>query len=207
MITFGQFLEHKHNDSIVSECAHLMVEMEVNPYEYIYESLKEIDPVLAEGWWDGVKQFAGNAWNAAKQVGKSVWDGGGLKHGLKQAADTMSGPVAKFDAVERSLQDLVNLLKTDKRFERFQSSTGQGHISDYLGKVLADLQKDKAAVPQMLNTQVDQNYGTRQDLANQNAQAAAAAAAAPLTPGASAAPPQQSNQPARRANPRRRAGP
>lgn len=171
MITFNEFLEHKRVESVVTECAYLMVELDVEPYEYIYESLKKVDPVLAEGWWDGVKDMAGRAWNAAKQVGKSVWDGGGLKHGIKQASDTVAGPVAKFDAVERALTDLVNILNKDERFQNFQSKSGQGSVGKYLAKVLEDLKVDKSRVPQLMQTQVAQNYGTRRDAeAEQKAQ-------------------------------------
>jgi hypothetical protein len=198
MITFGQFLEHKHNDLVVKECTHLMVEMEIDPYVYIYESLKEIDPVLAEGWWDGVKQFAGNAWNAAKQVGKGVWDGGGLKHGLRQAADTLAGPVAKFDAAERALGDLVKLLNNDERFQdKFKSSTGQGSVGQYLAGVLESLKKDKESVPQMMNAQVKQDYGTRKDVDDQNSAAAAAKAGGAAQPAPTQAAP-QTNQPAQK---------
>lgn len=160
MITFNEFLEHKRVDSTITECAHLMVELDVNPYEYIYESLKEIDPVLAEGWWDGVKAAAGNVWQGVKRfVGDTA---AGVKAGAKQAADAVAGPVAKFDAVERALTDLVNLLNKDERFMgKFQSSTGRGTVGQYLGAVLKALQKDKQALPKLMQTQVSQSYGTR----------------------------------------------
>lgn len=182
MITFNEFLEHKSVESTIRECAHLMAEMDVEPHRYIYECLKEIDPVLAEGWMDGIRDFAGRAWNAAKQIGGSVWDGGGLKHGLKQAADTVAGPVAKFDAVERALTDLVKLLNTDEKLKKFKTSAPdyKGHtVGEYLARVLASLQQDKAAIPQIMQTQVKQKYGTRQDVEDQ-----AGTGAAPATPSA-----------------------
>jgi len=162
MINFNQFLEHKRNDFVIKECAQLMVEMDVNPYEYIYECLKEIDPVLAEGWWDGVKSFGKSLFNAGKAfVGDTAR---GAVAGYRQAADAVSGPVAKFDAVNRALTDLVNILEQDPRFKDFQSSTGQGTVGQYLSGVLASLQKDAQNIPKMHDTQVTQKYGTRAEV-------------------------------------------
>jgi hypothetical protein len=188
MITFNQFLESKRIQNTITECSHLMVEMNVNPYEYIYESLKEIDPILAEGFWDGVQSFAKNVWNAGGQFASNV--GQGAKAGYKQAADTVAGPVAKFDAAERALASLVDSLK-DKKFDKFRSSAKgfNGNVRDYLDRVLASLRVDKQQVPQLMQTQVKQNYGTRDAVQGQQAPAAAPAAnpAAPLNAGAPAA--------------------
>ena len=51
MISFNGFLENKKAENTIRECANLLAERDVDPYVYIYESLKEIDPVLAESWW------------------------------------------------------------------------------------------------------------------------------------------------------------
>lgn len=166
MITFNQFLEHKRVESTITECAHLMAEMEVNPYEYIYESLKEIDPVLAEGWWDNVKATAGNLWQGAKQVVKGAWSGGGLKQGLTQAADTIAGPAAKFDAAVRALADLEKTLSSNPDvFKNFNSSTGKGTVLDFVKIVKSNLEKDKQAMPKVQDAQVTQNYNTRGNIA------------------------------------------
>jgi hypothetical protein len=207
MITFNEFLEHKRVESTMTECAHLMVELDVNPYEYIYESLKEIDPVLAEGWWDGVKAAAGNVWQGVKRfVGDTA---AGVKAGARQAADAVAGPVAKFDAVERALTDLVGLLKKDQRFQNFQSSTGKGSVGQYLGAVLNALQKDKQALPQLMQTQVNQNYGTRAqaDAENKGQPAQAAKPAMDMSKlGGAEAPPAAATTPAARSWERRSAG-
>lgn len=181
MISFNEFVENKRADGAIVECASIMVEMDVEPHRYIYESLKEVDPVLAESWWDGVKSFAGNAWNAAKQVGKGVWDGGGLKHGLAQAADTVAGPVAKFDSAVRALESLKKTL-SDPKFSNFQSSTGKGTVADYISIILHHLNKDKAAMPQMGAAQVSQSYDTRGNLAGAQAPASAPKASPAAVP-------------------------
>lgn len=168
MITFNEFLEHKRVESVIVECAHLMVELDVEPYEYIYESLKKVDPVLAEGWWDGVKDMAGKAWTAAKQVGKSMWDGGGLKHGLQQASDTMSGPDAKFAAADRALTDLVKILQRPE-FQDFKTKDGGHKILDYYTNVLKDLRDNRNHMPKMTGAQVKQDYATKGQVKAQNA--------------------------------------
>jgi len=161
MINFNQFLEHKRNDFVVKECAQLMVELDVDPHRYIYECLKEIDPVLAEGWWDGVKSFGKSLFNAGKAfVGDTAR---GAVAGYRQAKDAVSGPVAKFDAVSRALEDLVKMLERPE-FNEFQSSTGQGTVKQYLSGVLERLQADKNAIPKLHDTQITQKYGSRADV-------------------------------------------
>lgn len=163
MKTFNEFLENKTVGAQIKECAEMLSEMDVNPHEYIYESLKKIDPVLAEGWMDGIKSFASNLWTGARQFAGDVAKG--AQTGYNRAADTVAGPAAKFDAAERALQDLVNSLKKDERFKNFRSSAQgfKGNVGDYLQRVLDSLRVDKAAVPQLMQTQVKQRYGTRQD--------------------------------------------
>lgn len=183
MITFNEFLERKNVAAAITECANLMAEMDVEPHQYIYECLKEIDPVLAEGWMDGIKNFAGRAWNAAKQIGSGVWDGGGLKHGLKKAGDTMAGPAAKFDAAERALVDLEKVLN-DEKFAGFMSSTGRGSVLQYVQAVKKALMKDKEAIPQLMAAQVKQDYGTRKAVNDQENNAGKPATAAAPAPAA-----------------------
>lgn len=160
MVGFAKFVETRQLDSMLIECSSLMTELDVEPHRYIYESLLEFDPVFAENWWQGVKDFAGNIWKGVKQFAGDV--GKGAQTGYKRAADTVAGPVAKFDAVDRALQDLVNVLKRPE-FQNFKSSSGQGNVAQYLEKVLKDLRSDKQNMPQMQPTQVKQSYGTRQD--------------------------------------------
>lgn len=179
---FSEFVENKNIQAQVRECAEILSGMEANPYECIYESLKEIDPVFAEGWWDGVRSFAGNLWKGARQFAGDVAKG--AQTGYNRAADTVSGPVAKFDAAERALQDLVKSLDKDERFKNFRSSAEgfRGSVRDYLNRVLASLRVDKASVPQLMQTQVKQKYGTRQDAENQAGAAQAATDEAPAQP-------------------------
>jgi hypothetical protein len=172
MATFGEFVEGKRVNGLIVECANLMAEMDVEPNQYIYESLKRVDPDLAENWWQGVSNFATNVGQGVKQFFSNV--GQGAKAGYKQAADTIAGPVAKFDAAERALQSLVDVLR-DERFKDFKSSakhTKGASVAEYIDRVLASLRVDKQAVPQLMQTQVNQNYGTRGQVQDQQQQQA-----------------------------------
>lgn len=166
MITFNDFLETKKNEAVIAECANLMADMEVNPYVYIYESLKKVDPVLAEGWWDGVKNFASNAWQGVKQFAGNVAQG--VKAGYNQAADTIAGPVAKFDSAIRALEDLKKVLSNND-FSNFMSSTGRGTVAQFVDLVKNSLEKDKGSIPQRSDTKVSQPYATRDQVAAQRA--------------------------------------
>ena len=170
MKTFNEFVENKHVEGAIVECANLMTEMDVDPHQYIYESLKKVDPALAEGFWDGVQNFAKNVGTGVKQFFTNV--GQGAKAGYNQAADTIAGPVAKFEAAKRALGDLVKVLGAPE-FANFLSTTGKGKVVDYVKQVLADLEQDAKAMPQRTDTKVSQPYAAQQDVAAQRAQAAA----------------------------------
>lgn len=162
MISFNGFLENKKAENTIRECANLLAERNVDPYVYIYESLKEIDPVFAENWWDGVKSTASNLWQGVKQFGGNVAQG--VKAGYNQAADTISGPVVKFDNAVRALDDLLKVLNSDGVFQKFQSSSGQGNVIQYIEKVKKDLLADKGQIPQRTDTKVSQPYDSRDNV-------------------------------------------
>ena len=150
---FNEFVEMKLVDAQINECAALFSEMDVDPYEYIHECLKDVDSVFAEGWWDGVREFGKNLWKGVSQFAGDT--AAGARAGFNKAADTVAGPVAKFDAAERALKDLVDLLNKDQRFEKFKN------VSDYIGKVLENLRSYKQMVPQLGDTEIKQDYRTR----------------------------------------------
>jgi hypothetical protein len=176
MITFNEFLEHKRVESTITECAHRMVEMNVDPYEYIHECLKGVDPVLAEGFWDGVANFAKNVGTGVKQFFGNV--GQGARAGYNQASDTVAGPTAKFAAAKRALQDLQKVLERPE-FNDFQSGSGRGSVAKYISEILSQLETDEKNMPQRTDTKIDQRYATSGEVKNQRA-----AANAPQQPSA-----------------------
>jgi hypothetical protein len=170
MITFNEFVEHKRLEGVIAECANMMADMDVEPHRYIYESLKRVDPVLAEGWWDGVQKFARNVGTGVKQFFTNV--GQGAKAGYNQAADTIAGPAAKFDAAARALADLEKVL-SNPQFANFMSSTGRGSVLQYVQQVKKDLEEDRNAMPQRTDTKVSQPYDKSGNVEAQRSQVAA----------------------------------
>lgn len=169
MITFNEFLEHKRVEAAIAECVHLMVEMDIDPHQYIYECLKEIDPALAEGWMDGVKNFAGNVWKGVQRFAGDTAKG--VAAGAKGAADAIAGPAAKFDAASRAMEDLAKILKRPE-FEGFMFTSTEGkkeNLAGYIQKVLGNLRDSRNQMPAMANTEVKQDYATRGAVKAQNA--------------------------------------
>jgi hypothetical protein len=184
MKTFIEFVEHKNLEKEIKKCAELMVEMDVNPTEYILRYVSnepEAEKCLfeyidfQEGIWDNVKDFAGRVGGAAKAIGGSIWNGGGLKHGISQAKDIMAGPASKFDTALRAMNDLANSLGKGYKdangnvvsFNNIQSTgttTAGGKISvvDYIKKLTALLEKESQNMPKLQAAQVSApNMGPR----------------------------------------------
>jgi hypothetical protein len=155
MKTFNEFIEQKNINFLVGSIANLMVEMNINPAQYILEHSPNVE--LDEGFMDGLRAFKNNAWNAVKQFGSNVMKGGGIQGGYKQAMDTMAGPATKFDSAVRVLTDLANQLEKNPQTASFPSASSPGSLlHDYLKKVLSDLQKEKDNMPKMQNATVTQ---------------------------------------------------
>jgi len=160
MKTFNEFIEQKNINTLVESIAGLMVEMDINPAEYILENAPETE--LDEGFMDSLKAFGKNAWSAAKQFGKNVWDGGGIRGGAAQAADTLAGPASKFDSAARVLTDLVNQLQKNPQTASMPSSTNPRQtVASYLGGILKGLMKEKENIPKMQDAQVSMPMAPR----------------------------------------------
>jgi len=172
MKTFYEFVDHKNLEKAIIECATLMVELDVSPTDYILEYVSK-DPEaekclleyikIQEGILDGVKDFAGRALGAAKAIGGSVWNGGGLKYGLQHAQDVMSGPAAKFDTAKKALQNLVDSLKKGYKDNSgntvsFSSIPSAGapkyNIVQYVNQLLKNLEREHGNMPKLQQTAV-----------------------------------------------------
>jgi len=160
MKNFHQFIESKKLESEISVAAQLMVEMDVNPVEFILDYVKsdrELEASLLEyieiqeGILDGLKAFGGNALKAAQQFGQNVWSGGGIKGGITQASDTMSGPVAKYDSAVRVLNDLVKAIESRDDTREMKTAGGSDTISGRIRKIIKELTRQKDMIPQMVS--------------------------------------------------------
>lgn len=168
MKTFNEFIEHKKLEKVVYEAAELMVELDVDPAQYILSYVSK-DPVVETalleyieineaGMWDGIRNlgggFVGRAIDAGKQFAGNVWggkSGGGITGGWKQAADTLMGPKAKFDTAVRVLGDLVNsLMKNDVTKDMVADTpSGKMPIAKYIEDIVKSLNKQKEMIPVM----------------------------------------------------------
>lgn len=208
MKTFIEFVEHKSFEKVVVECANLMVEMDVDPSEYILNYVSK-DPEaekclleyieIQEGLWDSVKDLGSRIGGAAKAIGGSLWSGGGLKYGLQQAKDVMSGPSSKFNHALKVMDDLVKALEkgyTDPNtkqvvsFDKIPAGGSYGSrsgdsIVTWIKKLREELKSQASQVPKLKPTNVQAPEMAPRGPAA--APAAAPVAAAP-SPGASAAP-------------------
>lgn len=160
MKNFHQFIESKKLESEISVAANLMVELDLNPAEFILEYVKndkEMEAALLEyltiqeGILDGIKAFGSNALKAAQQFGQNVWSGGGIKGGMTQAADTLSGPVAKYDSAVRVLNDLVKSLESRDDTRTMRTKGGTSTIPERIRLIVKELTRQKDMIPQMVS--------------------------------------------------------
>lgn len=160
MKNFHQFIESKKLESEISIAANLMVELDLNPAEFILEYVKndkEMEAALLEyitmqeGILDGIKAFGTNALKAAKQFGQNVWSGGGIQGGITQASDTISGPVAKYDSAVRVLNDLVKSLESRDDTRMMKTKGGTSTIPERIRLIVKELTRQKDMIPQMVS--------------------------------------------------------
>jgi len=159
MKTFHEFVENKNLELVITEAANTFVKSDIEPTQYILEYVSkdpEIEKCLVEyiNYQENILKAAGqsvsNAWNAAKQIGSSMWSGGGLKHGLSQAKDTLTGPSTKFDYAVKVMKDLVSALMKDEKFRSIPSSAHpRFNVVQYIQQLVKNLERESANIPKM----------------------------------------------------------
>lgn len=165
MKTFNQYIQKKEIDSLVETAANLMVELDINPSEFVLEYVSkdpEIESKLLEyieiqeNILGAAKELGGRAINAVKQFGQNVWSGGGIQGGVKQAMDTMSGPAAKFETAARVLDDLVKSLSQNPQTQNMTIQNDPVHswangknLAGYLADIVKQLKFQKDMIPKM----------------------------------------------------------
>jgi len=142
MISFKIFCEEKE----LIKCAELMSNFDVEPSELI-ENVLESD--LVEDW----KGWMGGAGRVAKAAGQVLGSvvSGGLKHGVKQAADTMGGPARKFDQAVSTLKELEKYLRSNPATKDVASSSKpQRSVAGYIQLIYQALEKEKGNMPMVV---------------------------------------------------------
>lgn len=144
MKTFYEFVDHKNLEASIIEAANLMVEMDIDPKEFIIEFLSK-DTELQEGFMDTIS----NIGKGALAFGKNVWSGGGIKGGFAQAKDMVMGPGAKFDSAVNTLTALIDTLEKNDQTKSMMNAGGTQNLAKWIGMILAALKKERDAIPRM----------------------------------------------------------
>ena len=151
MKTFYEFVEYRKIETYIVEAANLMVEMDINPQEFVLEYVSK-HPEVEEKLLQHIELqegMFGNLWQGVKQFGQNVWSGGGIKGGWAQAKDTVMGPGAKFDAAVKTLNDLAQALLKNDQTKDMKTSDGSTTIAKYIGGIIKQLQNQKDMIPRM----------------------------------------------------------
>jgi hypothetical protein len=139
MISFGEFCAEKD----LRECATFIAKLDVDPV-VVMENI--LEPELFNEIFGGL----GRAFKAAGQVAGSLYSGG-LKHGVAQAADTVSGPAVKFDKAVAILKELEQYLRTNPATKGAPSSSmPKRSIAGYIQVIYKALEKEASSMPKML---------------------------------------------------------
>ncbi len=169
MNTFNNYLAEKGLQSKLIETATLMVEKNVEPFEFLQkwyeENYPEVACILDEGLWDNVKQAGGQMWQ-------------GVKQGAQQFAANQWGPMSKFQTATQALTDLENYMKNDPELAR----RGGGLIQQ-VNKMNQILRKMQNYIPQMQTPKTANKWSQPNAPAQQAAQAQPAAQAQQAAPG------------------------
>jgi hypothetical protein len=145
MKTFYEFIDHKNLEASIIEAANLMVEMNIDPKEFILDYVSkypEMEEKLQEGLF-------GNLLKGASQFASNVYGGGGIKGGFAQAKDTVMGPGAKFDSAVKTLTNLADALEKDNTTKNMKATDGTTPMHTFIAQIIQQLQAQKNMIPRM----------------------------------------------------------
>ena len=141
MKTFYEFIDHQNLENSIIRTANLMVEMDIDPIEFVTEYASEY-PELQEGLF-------GNILKGAAAFGKNVWNGGGVTGGWAQAKDVVAGPGSKFDIAANALKALADALEKNDQTKNMMAADGKTNLAFHIKKILGALEKQKEMIPRM----------------------------------------------------------
>ena len=184
MRSFNEFAADQKVEPLLLECANLMVELEVEPWEFILEYAKtqpklyiallefenERNKMLQEqGFLQGLKQAGGQLMQ-------------GLKGAGKQFGAAVAGPQQKFAVAARALDDLSKVLGKSPELANMKGPDQRTPLVQTIGALSQQLGQLKDSMPQMGQGQQGQWQqnpagGTTNQAADPAGQAAQAAQA------------------------------
>lgn len=154
MRSFSEYVQNKNVDALVSEIAHKMVEVNVDPWNFLIEYYKN-NPELVialenhkeetlNEFLGGLKRMGQALWGGAKQFGKDLGTatqalGGSAVDTAKQMRAKVAGPEAHYAASIEALQGLSRELSRNKEVQAAMQS-GDPQVQANYKKVVGDLQ-------------------------------------------------------------------
>lgn len=166
--SFKEYVEKKEIDQLSVKIAEMLVETDVNPWDYlislyseneeIVNSLKEQKEVIEEG-------LLGNIGRAVRGVAGTVgnWLGQTASSGMQtaraagqQARAAVFGPEAKYTNALEALNALSNELSKNQKVQAAaQTDPRYKNLVAQLNGIMKQLDQQKAAVSDLLQTQVN----------------------------------------------------
>ncbi len=138
MIKFENYIERKKAVPVIEEIAQLMVEQDVEPADWLADYLERENPeafaALTEaGFWGGVKDFAGKAWDTMKTAGSHLKQAG--QQIGADAKNTFAGPAVKFKKAVQTIEALVQQMQGDPELKQITHSKGGSEIHQMLTNI------------------------------------------------------------------------
>lgn len=164
MRSFSNYLQSKNAEALMSEIAHKMVELNVDPWNFLMEYYKneptmiialESHKELNENLWGGIKRFFGGAGGQIAQgLGSGAYKaaqafGGKMADAAKQARAAIAGPEAHYAASIEALQGLSKELNKNQAVQNAMQTNPEvktlvGSLQGILKQL--DQQKEKIAL-------------------------------------------------------------
>lgn len=155
MKSFTDYVQGKNLDALMSEIAHRMVELNVDPWNFLMEYYKKDSRVLMvleankevainEGLWGGLKRMGQALWGGGQRLGQGLGAaakavGGSAVDAAKQARAKIMGPEAHYAASIEALQGLSKELSNNKEVQTAMQSSDPQTQANYK-KIVGDLQ-------------------------------------------------------------------
>lgn len=154
MKSFSDYMQNKNLESLMSEVAHKMVEVNVDPWDFLMDYYKEDSNMVIvleahkeetlNEFLGGLKRFGSTLLKGAQQFGQGLGAaaqavGGSAAETAKQIRAGLAGPEAHYAASIEALQGLSRELNKNKEVQAAMQSSDPQTQANYK-KIVGDLQ-------------------------------------------------------------------
>jgi hypothetical protein len=164
MKSFFEFCDTRHFDRQVQEAAQLIVDLELDPIEWLIEWSKET-PGLEDAFLADIvdarkalddKLTEAGFMDTAKGVANTF--GSALRSAGSQVKDYFVGPQARFSAAVNAITALNNTIKNNPQLAQMKSADGKTLWSAWLDRVRTDLLRQQGSLPTLNNQGAQSTY-------------------------------------------------